>query len=243
MKNLDEEKKIAVLIDGDNATYSKLKPILDELSTHGHVVTKRAYGDWSNDHLKNWKNVLNENAVQPIQQFSYTTGKNSTDISLIIDAMDLIYTGKYDAFALVSSDSDFTKLATRIRESQILVFGFGEKKTPISFRNACDSFIFIENLGIRTEKKNVEVDDKKSDVKEIIEALNRAWEQLKDEDGWANAAPAGNILKRLKPDFDPRTYGASKIPDLIEKLSKYFLLNRIKENNGTIIKFKKLHDK
>lgn len=126
MKNLDEAKKIAILIDADNTQFKKLKIILEELNAHGHVITKRAYGDWSSDYLKNWKAPLNELAIQPIQQFSYTTGKNSTDASMIIDAMDLLYSGKYDAFALVSSDSEFTRLASRIREEQLFVFGVGE---------------------------------------------------------------------------------------------------------------------
>ena len=147
MKDLDDHKKVAVLIDADNAQHSKVKAILEEVSAHGHIVIKRAYGDWSSEYLKNWKQSLNELAIQPIQQFAYTTGKNSTDASMIIDAMDLLYSNKYDAFALVSSDSDFTKLASRLRESEIFVFGVGEKKTPIPFRNACDDFIYTENLG------------------------------------------------------------------------------------------------
>ena len=151
MKNISEEKRIVVLIDADNAQQSKLELILAELSTHGHIIVKRAYGDWSSSYLKNWKESLNELAIQPIQQFAYTTGKNSTDASMIIDAMDLLYTQKFDAFALVSSDSDFTKLASRLKESEIYVFGFGEHKTPLSFRNACDDFIFTENLSINTE--------------------------------------------------------------------------------------------
>ena len=135
MKDLEQHKKIAVLIDADNAQLTKLPLIIEELSSHGHVVVKRAYGDWSIDSLKNWKTVLNELAIQPIQQFAYTKGKNATDASMIIDAMDLLYSSKFDAFALVSSDSDFTKLASRLRESEIYVFGFGEKKTPVSFRS------------------------------------------------------------------------------------------------------------
>ena len=238
MKNLDTEKKIVVLIDSDNTTHSKIKPILDEISTHGHIVIKRAYGDWSGEHLKKLKDILNELAVQPVQQFAYTTGKNSTDISMVIDAMDLMHTGKYDAFALVSSDSDFTKLASRIREEQIIVFGFGEKKTPISFRNACDDFVFIENLGKQTEIKSPKLDPKKSDIKEIVSLLIDAWNRLKDEDGWANAAQAGNLLKRQKPDFDPRTYGVSKIPQLISKLTEDFELKKFKEGNATVIEYK-----
>ena len=142
MKDLEQHKKIAVLIDADNAQLTKLPLIIEELSSHGHVVVKRAYGDWSIDSLKNWKTVLNELAIQPIQQFAYTKGKNATDASMIIDAMDLLYSSKFDAFALVSSDSDFTKLASRLRESEIYVFGFGEKMTPVSFRSACDDFLF-----------------------------------------------------------------------------------------------------
>src|SRR5574344_3091980 len=146
MIDIEEQKKIAVLIDADNTPYNKLAAILQEAAVHGHIITKRAYGDFSTDTLKNWKNVLNENAIIPVQQFSYTQGKNSSDSAMIIDAMDLLYTDKYDAFVLVSSDSDFTKLASRLRESQEIVFGVGRKQTPISFVNACDDFIFIENL-------------------------------------------------------------------------------------------------
>ncbi|WP_374487749.1 NYN domain-containing protein [Zoogloea sp.] len=227
MKDLDDQKKIAVLIDADNAQHSKIKSILDEISKHGHVITKRAYGDWSSEYLKNWKTVLNELAIQPIQQFAYTTGKNSTDSSLIIDAMDLLYTEKYDAFALVSSDSDFTKLASRLRESEVYVFGIGERKTPVSFRNSCDDFIFSENLGepiisgVSHEQTRTEPATKAEEIpQDIIDALLSGWLQYKDDDGedWANVAPVGGLLKRLKPDFDPRTYGATKIPELIAKI-------------------------
>ena len=146
MIDIDEQKKIAVLIDADNTPYIKVPAILQEMAVHGHIITKRAYGDFSIDTLRAWKNVLNENAILPVQQFSYTQGKNSSDSAMIIDAMDLLYTEKYDAFVLVSSDSDFTKLASRLRESQEFVFGVGRKQTPISFVNACDDFIYIENL-------------------------------------------------------------------------------------------------
>jgi uncharacterized protein (TIGR00288 family) len=152
MKDIDEQKKIAVLIDADNAQYSKIKAVLAEISTHGHIITKRAYGDWSSFNLKKWKITLNEFSIQPVQQFAYTTGKNSTDASMIIDAMDLLYTEKYDSFVLVSSDSDFTKLASRLREAEKFVFGVGEAKTPIAFRNACDDFILVENLEKETKK-------------------------------------------------------------------------------------------
>ncbi|PTU66077.1 hypothetical protein DB032_14670 [Chromobacterium sp. Panama] len=227
MKNLDDQKKIAVLIDSDNAQHSKIKSILDEISKHGHVITKRAYGDWSSEYLKNWKTILNELAIQPIQQFAYTTGKNSTDSSLIIDAMDLLYSEKYDAFAIISSDSDFTKLASRLRESEMYVFGVGERKTPVSFRNSCDDFIFSENLGepsisfVLSEKPGTSPATNTEEIpQDIVDALLSGWLQYKEDDGedWVNVAPVGGLLKRLKPDFDPRTYGVTKIPELIAKI-------------------------
>ena len=147
-----EQKNIGVLIDADNTPCKKLRAILQEIAVHGHIITKRAYGDFSLPTLKNWKNELNDNAIIPVQQFAYTQGKNSSDSAMIIDAMDLLYTDKYDAIALVTSDSDFTKLATRLRESQIFVFGVGQKKTPQSFISACDDFIYIENLVAEEEE-------------------------------------------------------------------------------------------
>ncbi|MBQ9205891.1 MAG: NYN domain-containing protein [Treponema sp.] len=153
-----ENKNIAVLIDADNTPCKKLRAILQEIAVHGHIITKRAYGDFSLNTLKNWKNELNDNAIIPVQQFAYTQGKNSSDSAMIIDAMDLLYTDKYDAIALVTSDSDFTKLATRLRESQIYVFGVGQKKTPQSFISACDDFIYIENLVAEEDEPNAEED-------------------------------------------------------------------------------------
>lgn len=237
MKDLNDHKKIAVLIDADNARLSKMKLILEEVSAHGHIVVKRAYGDWSSDCLKNWKICLNELAIQPIQQFSYTTGKNATDASMIIDTMDLLYSNKFDAFALVSSDSDFTKLASRLRESEIFVFGVGEEKTPISFRNACDDFIFTENLG--DNEKNVNPVVKTQSVtrltismNELVSLLQKAWELYQDDNGWANFGPAGSFLKRSKPDFDPRTYGASKLRELVEKMPEVFEVKMIQVDGG-----------
>jgi uncharacterized LabA/DUF88 family protein len=243
MKDLDDQKKIAVLIDADNAQYAKIKSILDEISKHGHVITKRAYGDWSSEYLKNWKTILNELAIQPIQQFAYTTGKNSTDSSLIIDAMDLLYAEKYDAFAIISSDSDFTKLASRLRESEMYVFGVGERKTPVSFRNSCDDFIFSENLGEPiisdgyNEKPSVSPATNAEEIpQDIIDALLSGWLQYKEDDGddWANVSSVGGLLKRLKPDFDPRTYGVTKIPELIAKIG-IFEMTKFKGKGGVNI--------
>ena len=151
-----EQKNIAVLIDADNTPCKKLRSILQEIAVHGHIITKRAYGDFSLPTLKNWKSELNDNAIIPVQQFAYTQGKNSSDSAMIIDAMDLLYTDKYDSIALVTSDSDFTKLATRLRESQLYVFGVGQKKTPQSFISACDDFIYIENLATEEEDETPE---------------------------------------------------------------------------------------
>lgn len=228
MKDLSDQKKIAVLIDADNAQCSKINFIFNELSSHGHIITKRAYADWTNENMKSWKRTVNELSIQPIQQFAYTTGKNSTDSSLIIDAMDLLYTGKYDAFAIVSSDSDFTRLAARLRESEIYVFGFGEKKTPISFRNSCDDFIFTENLDIvsiqiNESEKLVQKSNSELIPQSIIDILLNGWNQFKEDDDqeWANVAAVGSLIKRIMPDFDPRTYGATKVPDLISKIDLF----------------------
>ncbi|WP_193161214.1 NYN domain-containing protein [Microbulbifer hainanensis] len=242
MKDLDDHKKIAVLIDADNAQYSKVKAILDEISAHGHIVIKRAYGDWSSENLKNWKKSLNELAIQPVQQFAYTTGKNSTDASMIIDAMDLLYSNRFDAFALVSSDSDFTKLASRLREDEKFVFGVGERKTPISFRNSCDDFIFTENLGgdetaaAKAAGKPKEPETMKSlnDPAELIPLLTKAWEQFQDDSGWANASAAGSFLKRSMPDFDPRSYGAPKFSQLLESLNDKLEITKKKGNGNQI---------
>lgn len=243
MKDLDAHKKIVILIDADNAQYSKIKLILDKIATKGHVVIKRAYGDWSSENLKNWKTSLNELAIQPIQQFAYTHGKNSTDASMIIDAMDLLYSQKFDAFAIVSSDSDFTKLASRLRESEILVFGVGEKKTPISFRNACDDFIFTENLGEKEKvDKKIEPEENNgnNNLKEIIDLLDQGWETYQDDEGWANLAAVGSFIKRSKPDFDPKSYGATKLPEIIEKLEVKYAMKKYKgKGSSYIVAYKK----
>lgn len=236
MKDLDDHKKIAVLIDADNTQYSKLHLILDEISAHGHMVIKRAYGDWSSDYLKNWKGILNELAIQPIQQFAYTQGKNATDAYLIIDAMDLLYSGKFDAFVIVSSDSDFTKLASRLRESEIFVFGVGKNTTPVAFRNACDDFIFTENLGSEEStpsQRDKKEDSNQSNIKQLIPVLRKAWERFQDDSGWANVSPVGGFVKRAKPDFDPRSYGVSKLPEVIALLEKDFEMTKYK-GKGTV---------
>jgi len=246
VKDIDLEKKIAVLIDAENAQYSILEAVLSELKKHGHIIVKKAYGDWSSNHLRNWKQPLNELAINPVQQFSYTQGKNSSDAAMIIDAMDLLYSKKFDAFALVSSDSDFTKLASRLKESQIYVFGVGENKTPISFRNACDDFIFTEVL------KNLEVDEDTDDADKtaesgdqkksrqelcgdsrLIKIIRSAIIEYADEDGWASLGPCGSLIKRQHPDFDPRTYGYPTLSKLIEATTLFEIDRRKSVDNKT----------
>ncbi|MCK9171538.1 MAG: NYN domain-containing protein [Treponema sp.] len=196
MIDIDEQKKIAVLVDADNTPYNKVPAILQEMAVHGHIITKRAYGDFSCDTLKAWKNVLNENAILPVQQFAYTQGKNSSDSAMIIDAMDLLYTEKYDAFVLVSSDSDFTKLASRLRESQEFVFGVGRKQTPVSFVNACDDFIYIENLhGV----------DDSSVPEKIDEAHKRHIRTHKAAPAGGTAAAGGSQIMGVNADGDTMT--------------------------------------
>ena len=247
MKDIDSEKKIAVLIDAENAQYSILEAVLSELKKHGHIIVKKAYGDWSSNHLRNWKQPLNELAINPVQQFSYTQGKNSSDAAMIIDAMDLLYSKKFDAFALVSSDSDFTKLASRLKESQIYVFGVGEQKTPISFRNACDDFIYTEvlkNLGPDedTESISIEVEavDKKKTRQELcgdsrlIKILRNAINEYADDEGWASLSPCGSLIKRQHPDFDSRTYGYTTLSKLIEATTLFEIDSRISGGSKAI---------
>ncbi len=241
-----DDQKIAVLIDAENAQMSALASILTELSKHGHIITKRAYGDWSSNHLKNWKKSMNELVIQPIQQFSYTQGKNSSDAALIIDAMDLLYSDKFDAFALVSSDSDFTKLASRLKESQIHVFGVGEKKTPPAFKNACDDFIYVEVLRqldsdaaptkSAAKSKTKTTKDISQDV-QLINLLKNAADDCADDDGWAPLAECGSLIKKQFPDFDPRNYGYSKLSRLIEDTKIFEIWRKSVEHSDRKVMF------
>jgi uncharacterized protein (TIGR00288 family) len=247
MKDNGTEKQIAVLIDAENASHKVLGAVLTELSKHGHIIVKKAYGDWSSKHLVNWKQPLNDLAINPVQQFSYTQGKNSSDAAMIIDAMDLLYTGKINAFALVTSDSDFTKLASRLKESQIYVFGVGEQKTPKAFRSACDDFILTELLEIPEEegapaKKSAKKSSKKAaantgkqqalkqDAK-LVNILRDAVDETADDDGWARASTCGSLVKRQYSDFDPRNFGFKTFPSLYEGIG-LFEIDRRKTGNG-----------
>jgi uncharacterized LabA/DUF88 family protein len=211
-------QKLAVLIDADNAQPSIIEGLLAEIAKYGTASVKRIYGDWTGPYLKSWKEVLLLYSIQPIQQFRYTIGKNSTDAAMIIDAMDLLYTNKFDGFCIVSSDSDFTKLASRIREAGLVVYGFGEKKTPEPFVSACDKFIYTEVL-ITKEDDQLSIirkstNELKQDTK-LVNLLRNAVEASSDESGWSHLAPVGSNIAKQAPDFDPRNYGYTKLGELV----------------------------
>lgn len=212
-------QKIAVVIDADNTQISKIADVLREISTRGRIVVKRAYGNWRKDSLKNWEVEIKRLAIKAEQQFDYVIGKNATDMALVIDTIELLYSNIYDAFVIVSSDSDYTPLAIKLHESGVYVMGVGEKKTPESFRNACDEFLFLENISavVEEELPSSPASDagEKNDIASIRNLLKKAWEAFQDEDGYTNVANAGNFIKRTKPDFDCRTYGFTKLSELL----------------------------
>jgi len=211
-------QKLAVLIDADNAQPSIVEGLLAEIAKYGTANVKRIYGDWTGSHLRSWKEVLLLLSIQPIQQFRYTVGKNATDAAMIIDAMDLLYTNKFDGFCIVSSDSDFTKLASRIRESGLVVYGFGEKKTPGPFVSACDKFIYTEVLTFKEDDtlsiKRKSTNALKQDTK-LVDLLRNAVEASSDDSGWAHLAPMGSTIAKQAPEFDPRNYGYKKLGELV----------------------------
>lgn len=209
-----ENKKLAVLIDADNAQAAICSELLAEIAKFGIASVKRIYGDWTKSNLKGWKDHLHKHAIQPIQQFSYTVGKNATDSSLIIDAMDLLHDGNLDGFCLVSSDSDFTRLATRIRESGLVVYGFGENKTPEAFISACDKFVYTEIL----RQKNIIENNSHSDNIELKAIINTAIDATSKDDGWAPLSTVGAYITKNNPSFDPRNYGYEKLGQLVKTL-------------------------
>jgi uncharacterized LabA/DUF88 family protein len=229
-----KELKLAVLIDADNVPYSNVKGMMEEIANFGTPTTKRIYADWTKPNANGWKSVLLEHAITPIQQYSYTVGKNSSDSAMIIDAMDLLYSDKVDGFCIVSSDSDFTRLAIRLRESGMKVIGIGEKKTPNSFIVACDRFIYIEVLEGAVKKKapktvsNTTPNVKKPVEKEIankidlqtIELIEATIEAICDDDGWAFLGDVGSLIVKKKPEFDPRNYGFSKLTPMLKSLTE-----------------------
>ena len=231
-KNMD--LNLAVLIDGDNIPSAYVKEMMEEIAKYGNPTIKRIYGDWTKPTLSKWKGLLLENAITPIQQYSYTTGKNATDSAMIIDAMDILYSEKVNGFCLVSSDSDFTRLATRLREAGMKVFGIGEKKTPDPFIVACDKFIYIEIL--KSQSEDVETGyirsetAQKNDVDKItpkvIKLISSTISDLADEEGWAFLGEVGNLLQKKQPNFDSRNYGYQKLTPLIKSIKKFDIEQR-----------------
>jgi hypothetical protein len=249
----NDRQKIAVLIDGDNAQSSLLPQMLVEAGRHGQVTVRRIYGDWTTSNMNSWKETLNFHAFQPIQQFRYTVGKNVTDSAMIIDAMDILHLGVVDGFCLVSSDSDYTRLATRIREAGVFVMGIGEKKTPKAFVNACDLFVYTENLvaekkatqqrraqSTRTKKTTTTdastdaVSEPEKEESDPMPVLSQAFEMAGGQDGWARLDVMGNAIYQVDPSFDPRTYGHKQLSRMLNKLKDKFEM-RTKDLEGQLI--------
>lgn len=226
------DTKLALLIDGDNIPSKYIKEMMLEIAKYGAPTVKRIFGDWTKPHLSKWKPLLLEHAIQPVQQYSYTTGKNATDSAMIIDAMDILYSEKVDGFCLVSSDSDFTRLATRLREAGMIVYGIGEKKTPDPFIAACDKFIYLEIL-VKDEKdeqgKTVKSNVDKITPK-VIQLLKKSVSDAADEDGWAFMGDVGSILLKKQPNFDARNFGFEKLTPLFHSISDFEIEQRDQSN-------------
>jgi hypothetical protein len=224
-----KDLRLAVLIDADNIPSRLVSGILEEIAKYGVPTFKRIYADWTKPHVTNWKGVLLDHAITPVQQYSYTTGKNSSDSALIIDAMDILYTGRVDGFCVVSSDSDFTRLATRLREAGMKVFGMGEQKTPAAFRAACDKFIYIEildqkEISPKQESRNEKVKKEKilnKPDQALVNLLSSSVNDIADENGWAFLGELGSFVLKKRPDFDPRNYGFEKLLPLIKSLNSF----------------------
>lgn len=231
--------KLAVLIDADNIPYANVKGMMEEIAKYGTPTFKRIYGDWTKPTTSGWKNVLLENAITPIQQYSYTSGKNATDSAMIIDAMDILYTGRVDGFCIVSSDSDFTRLATRLREAGMKVIGIGEKKTPDPFITACDKFIYIEILSSeetathglpakKTRKDSLQKLDRR-----VINLIKASINDVADESGWAFLGEVGTLILKKQPNFDARNYGFRKLLTLMKSVEDIEVDERQSESGGT----------
>lgn len=241
--SLSSERNLAMLIDADNAQYSLLKEMIEETSRYGTITLRRAYGDFTTQNLANWREPMLNHAIRPIQQWRFTTGKNATDGAMIIDAMDILSAGNVQGFCIVSSDSDFTSLCTRIRESGLFVMGIGRRQTPNSFIQACDVFVIVENLvediensqsssGISLEIESVvgQSEDPRTEDEKLIDLFRRAFELTSDDSGWAHLGTFGSTLKRLDPSFDSRTYGYKRLSQLIKAAPEVFEMKG--ENNA-----------
>lgn len=227
------QTRLAVLIDADNAQPPITEPLLAEVAKYGVASVKRIYGDWTTPHLGGWKSALLEHSIQPIQQFRYTVGKNATDSAMIIDAMDLLYTRRFDGFCLVSSDSDFTRLAARIREEGLLVYGFGEQKTPKPFVSACDKFIYTEVLLAPAESNQVARQRSNNDLRgdaKLVGLFRNAIEAASDESGWAQLGAVGSTIAKQAPEFDPRNYGYKKLGELAAAIRLFEVDERLQSD-------------
>ena len=220
----DKNATLAILIDGDNASPRIVTGLLAEVAKYGVAGVRRIYGDWTKPNLAGWKATLLEHSIQPIQQFAYTTGKNATDGAMIIDAMDLLYTGRFDGFCIVSSDSDFAKLAARLREQGVTVYGFGERKTPRAFVTACDKFIYLDVLQAPVQQPQASRNAKGAKARtqprvedpQLLATLRGAVDAVSDDDGWANLGRVGRYIAQQLPEFDPRNYGFARLTDLMQ---------------------------
>jgi uncharacterized LabA/DUF88 family protein len=236
MSAASDSARLAVLIDADNAQAALTDALLAEIATYGVASVKRVYGDWTLPNLRGWKDVLAMHAIQPMQQFRYTVGKNATDSAMIIDAMDLLHSERFDGFCIVSSDSDFTGLAKRIRADGLTVYGFGERKTPQAFVSACDKFIYVDVLRKAAEspeegsKQRMSAKELRADAR-LVQLVRDGIEAASDEDGWANLGPVGSQIAKQAPDFDPRNWGYGKLGDLVTALG-VFEVERQKQGDG-----------
>ena len=239
MDEQSEQLKFAVLIDGDNAQASLLPQILTEVSKVGLITIKRIYGDWPTTSMNSWKDSLHKYAIQPMQQFRYTTGKNATDSALIIDAMDLLHNNDLQGFCIVSSDSDYTRLATRITEAGLFVIGVGEKKTPEAFINACAQFIYCENLASTKEPKKRtsrrKKKEEKADSTGALPLLLQGFEMAAKEEEWVYLSSLGTALRKLNPAFDPRTYGHQKLQALLKDYPETFVVRQDKSKKPPVV--------
>lgn len=253
--DFQKDMRLAVLIDADNVPYKNIKGVMEEIAIYGTPTFKRIYGDWTKPTVSGWKKVLLENAISPVQQYSYTTGKNSSDSALIIDAMDILYSGKVDGFCIISSDSDFTRLATRLREAGMKVIGIGQKKTPAPFRVACDKFIYLEVIPVVDETEDESLSPKKKASKtkknkteekaetehqthikkvnkETYKLIASSIDDVADENGWAFLGDVGNLLIKKQPDFDPRIFGFQKLTPLIQAIPEIEIDKRETDKAG-----------
>lgn len=249
---IQKDSRLAILIDADNVPYSNVKAVMEEITKYGTPTFKRIYADWTKPTVSGWKKVLLENAITPIQQYSYTSGKNSSDSALIIDAMDILYSGKVDGFCIISSDSDFTRLATRLREAGMKVYGIGQKKTPQPFIIACDKFIYMEiidsdedldNLSETVEKPNQKIKTQFDKVnKATLKLISTSINDLADETGWAFLGDIGNLMLKKQPNFDSRNFGFAKLNLMLNSLPQFEVEKR-DNASGTKLVFAKNSNK